>query len=45
MIFRFDGRKSGAITYSPMDSHCSPRKSPPDFNSSQIEEIHVERTA
>jgi hypothetical protein len=45
MIFRFDARKTGAITYGPMDSACIPRISAQHQISSYFEEIHVERTA
>jgi hypothetical protein len=45
MIFRFDGRKTAAITYGPMVSACSSHISPQHPNSSYFEEIHVERTA
>jgi hypothetical protein len=43
MIFRFDARKTSAITYGPMLSAFSPHREHP--NSSYFEEIHVERTA
>jgi hypothetical protein len=45
MIFRFDARKTAAITYGPMLSAFSPQISPQHPNSSYFEEIHVERTA
>jgi len=42
MIFRFDARETGAITYGPMDSACTPYISSHYTITLYFEEIHVD---
>jgi hypothetical protein len=42
MIFRFDARKTPAITYRPMDSACTPYISPQHPIIFYFEEIHAD---
>jgi hypothetical protein len=42
MIFRFDAPKTGAITYSPMDSACTTYIFPKYPLSFYFEEIHAD---